>query len=111
MSQPSWGAPGDSGGGPPGDPTGSPSVAPTGSPLPDPVYGHPMSIFLSDRYRKLCLFGLKGEEERRERAEMLQQLRAQRAVEGFLRDGCLVRAATMGVGGGILGTLNPKNYP
>lgn len=81
------------------------SGSPLGGPrLPDPVYGPPMSMFVSDRYRSLCLFDLKDEEERRQRAEALQQLRVQRAVEGFFRDGCLIRAATMGVGGGILGT-------
>ncbi|OEH78125.1 mitochondrial import inner membrane translocase subunit tim17 domain-contraining [Cyclospora cayetanensis] len=70
--------------------------------MPTEVYGHPMSVFLMPRYRSLCLLDTKGEAERR---EAIQQLRAQRAVERFLNDGCLVRAATMGVGGGLLGIL------
>lgn len=64
-----------------------------------------MSVFLSPQYRNLSLFEMKGEEDSRERAEIIQQLRAQRAVESFFNDGCLVRAATMGVGGGLVGRL------
>ncbi|KAL8443261.1 hypothetical protein Emag_005986 [Eimeria magna] len=71
-------------------------------PLPEPVYGHPMSVFLSDRYLNLRVYDSKGEEERKFQAQALEQLRAQRAVEAFFRDGCLVRSAFMGLGGGVL---------
>ncbi|KAL8450745.1 hypothetical protein Emed_002383 [Eimeria media] len=74
-------------------------------PLPDAVYGHPMSVFLTDRYLNLRVYDSKGEEERRLQAEALEQLRAQRTVEAFFRDGCLVRSAFMGMGGGVLGLL------
>ncbi|CDJ63876.1 mitochondrial import inner membrane translocase subunit Tim17 domain-contraining protein, putative [Eimeria necatrix] len=84
---------------------GTNSTSSGGGFLSNTMYSHPMSVFLSPQYRNLSLFEMKGEEDSRERAEIIQQLRAQRAVESFFNDGCLVRAATMGVGGGLVGIL------
>ncbi|CDJ58114.1 mitochondrial import inner membrane translocase subunit Tim17 domain-contraining protein, putative [Eimeria maxima] len=67
------------------------------------VHRHPMSVFLTPQYRNLSLFRVKTAEDAQRRAAALQQLRAQRAVESFLNDGCLLRAATSSVGGGLLG--------
>ncbi|CDI75559.1 mitochondrial import inner membrane translocase subunit Tim17 domain-contraining protein, putative [Eimeria praecox] len=73
--------------------------------VPPAVHCHPMSVFLAPQYRNLSLFEVKGEEDAQRQAEALQQLRAQRAVERFLNDGCLLRAAATSVGGGLLGIV------
>ncbi|CDJ26847.1 mitochondrial import inner membrane translocase subunit Tim17 domain-contraining protein, putative [Eimeria mitis] len=74
-------------------------------PLPPTVRSHPMSVFLTPQYRNLTLFAAQAGEDAQRQAEALQQLRAQRAVEKFINDGCILRAATTSVGGGLLGIV------
>ncbi|CDJ47438.1 mitochondrial import inner membrane translocase subunit Tim17 domain-contraining protein, putative [Eimeria brunetti] len=69
------------------------------------VHSHPMAVFLTPQYRNLSLFAVKPDEDAQRQAEALQQLRAQRAVEKFFNDGCLLRAATTSIGGGLLGIV------
>lgn len=71
--------------------------------FPPASHCHPMSVFLTPQYRNLSLFGVTAEEDAQIHAEVVQQIKAQRAVEKFINDGCLLRAATTSVGGGLLG--------
>ncbi|XP_053990595.1 uncharacterized protein LOC128882845 [Hylaeus volcanicus] len=55
-------------------------------------------VFLTDRYRNFDIFPKMSEEEK-------VMYRRMQVVTNFFQEGCLVRAAVMGAGGGMLGIL------